>query len=93
MIFVEDVNVITAMYAELCTAIFAPQTHKVLRTSLHPTTASTSAMEMPRVPLYYASLEEAWYTPPIAGLDDVLVGAGWARVHWCEMEDWQDGAR
>ena len=45
------------------------------------------------MPLYYASLEEAWYTPPIAGLDDVLVGAGWARVHWCEMEDWQDGAR
>ena len=39
-------------------------------------------------PLYYASLEEAWFEPPMPGVDDLMVRAGWHRIHWCTREDW-----
>jgi hypothetical protein len=39
-------------------------------------------------PLYYASLQEAWYEPPMPGVDDLMVSAGWSRLHWCSREDW-----
>jgi len=41
--------------------------------------------------LYYADLNQAWYSERVPGLNDSLVAAGWRRLDWVEDADWESG--
>ena len=42
--------------------------------------------------LFYANLQEAWYSERVQGLNDALAAQGWQRLAWCDGADWEAGS-
>ena len=41
-------------------------------------------------PLYYATLNTAWFQEAVPGLNQAFADAGWQRLSWCVDSDWSD---
>ena len=48
--------------------------------------------------LYFAALQQGWFSEQVEGLEDEFIAQGWVRLSWCDQADlvdghWMDGGR